>query len=225
MTTAPFLRKHLLQIAILLAPVAFCAALWDRFPDRVPIHWNLWGRPDGWSGKGVGLLFLPALNVAIAVLFAWLPRLDPKLRKASFSPDRMAAALGILRLAVTAFLSFVALLMAAAALGVAFNMTRVAMDAALVLLLVLGNFLGNLRPNYFIGVRTPWTLESPEVWRATHRICARILVFGSLGLLLLQFALTPLQLTAGIVLFSLGTSVWAFVYSYRISPRKTGPGP
>jgi uncharacterized membrane protein len=70
MTTLPFLKKHLLQIAILLAPVAFCAAVWGRFPDRVPIHWNFRGRPDGWAGKGFGLLFLPALNVAIAVLFA-----------------------------------------------------------------------------------------------------------------------------------------------------------
>jgi uncharacterized membrane protein len=137
----------------------------------------------------------------------------------------MAAALGILRLTLTAFLSFVSLLIAAAALGFAFNMTRVATDASLVLLLILGNFLGNFRPNYFFGVRTPWTLESPEVWRATHRVCGRILVFGSLGLLLLQFALTPLQLTVGLLILSLGTSVWALVYSYRMSRARADPAP
>jgi uncharacterized membrane protein len=64
------------------------------------------------------------------------------------------------------------------------------MACTLLLLAIMGNYLGNLRPNYFAGIRTPWTLESPETWRATHRLGGRLMFFGSLLLFVLQFFLS-----------------------------------
>jgi uncharacterized membrane protein len=225
MNTPGFLKRNILTCAILMAPFLFLAVEWKSFPARVPIHWNVYGRPDGWAGKGTGLLLMPALAVLSALLLTWLPRLDPKLRRNPEYAERMLTVVAILRLAMTAFLSFVSILIAVAALGHTFNMTRMAMDAALILFVVIGNFFSKMKPNYFIGIRTPWTLESPEVWRATHRLGGRIFVFGGLGLLLLQFVLTPVQLAIALAAFVLLTTVWTFVYSYRLSRSLSAHAP
>jgi uncharacterized membrane protein len=63
-------------------------------------------------------------------------------------------------------------------------------NGMLILFLIIGNFMGNLRPNSFAGIRTPWTLGDPEIWRTTHRIAARMVFYGSLGLLLAQWLLS-----------------------------------
>jgi uncharacterized membrane protein len=79
---------------------------------------------------------------------------------------------------------------------------------------VLGNYLGTIRPNYFFGVRTPWTLESDEVWRATHRNGGRVLVFGSLALLGLQFAIKQSLVMPCFVGYFVATGVLSVPYSY-----------
>ncbi len=225
MNTLRSLKGNLLQCAILAAPFVFLAMEWNSFPARVPIHWNVYGRVDGWAGKGTGLLLLPSIGVFVALLLTWLPRMDPKLRRQPETAERTLTVVRILLLAITAFLSFLSIVTETAALGHAFNMTRVAMNATIVLLVVIGNFIGKLKPNYFVGIRTPWTLESPDVWRATHRIGGRIFVFGGLSLLLLQFALTPIELVVALMVFVLSATTWAFFYSYRLSRTHSAAGP
>lgn len=217
METTTLIRRNWLQLLILAAPFAVIAAVWHSVPQRIAFHWNLAGRPNGWADKSIGLILIPLLNVAIAALLASVPRLDPKLRRDAAASEPVAGALRVARFVITALLSFISILIAAAALGYAFNVTRLTIVAVLVFLVVLGNFLGTLRPNYFIGIRNPWTLENPEVWRATHRIGGRIFVFGSLGLLAVQFFLTPSQLTIGFVIFLGLTVVWSLLYAYRLS--------
>jgi uncharacterized membrane protein len=215
MEASTLLKRHGLQLALLGAPLILIAAAWNRFPERVVNHWDIHGRPNGWSGKGIGLLVMPILNIGFALLLYWIPQLDPKLRRESAANERIGRVIGIMRLTLTAFLAFFSILLAVAALGYPIAIGRVTVDASLILMVVLGNYMGTLRPNYFIGIRNPWTLENPEVWRLTHRIGGRVLVFGSLVLLLMQFALTELQLTIGFLAFLVGTAIWTLIFSYR----------
>jgi uncharacterized membrane protein len=103
----------------------------------------------------------------------------------------------------------------AAALGHTVAAGRIVPAATLLLLAIIGNYSSNLRPNYFVGIRTPWTLESPETWRATHRLSGRLMFFGSVLLLLLQFFVSEsaffILFIASVVLLT----AWAFWYSWH----------
>jgi uncharacterized membrane protein len=120
------------------------------------------------------------------------------------------------------------MLIAAEALGHHFNVPLLSLNVMLLTFLVLGNYIGTFRPNYLIGIRTPWTLENDGVWRATHRNLGPILVLGSLLFLVLQCFLAPRQVAAGFLAFIAVAFAWAFLYSYllfRSSKSAASPPP
>ncbi|CAN5478133.1 SdpI family protein [soil metagenome] len=195
---------------LLAAPFVALAVLWPDLPARIPTHWGVGGQVDGWSSRAFGGLLLPVTNVGAYLLMLYLPRLDPRMKKGV--EGNTLAVLGIVRLSMVALLSFLFGVQMAVALGVPIDSGRLIINGLLVFLLVVGNFFGSLRPNYFVGIRTPWTLESPETWRATHRVGGRILVFGSLLLMGLQFVVP--NISAAFMVFVLGLAVWSMVYSW-----------
>ena len=208
-------KLNWLEAALLVAPLIALAILWNDLPERVPIHWNLRGQIDGWAPKSFGLLIMPLMSLGTIALLHILPWFDPKLRRNAGAPGRMQHVLGILRLALAAFFAALFCMQIAAALGHPVAAGRIVPTATLLLLAVIGNYLSNLRPNYFAGIRTPWTLESPATWRATHRLGGRLTFYGSLLLLILQFFVT--ESTFGILFIgsALLLVVWAFWYSWH----------
>lgn len=187
------------------------AVFWGRFPERVVVQWNDSG-PTKWADKTFGLLLSPVMSVATALFLGWIPRLDPKLRR---NPDWNGRSLGVFRLAITTLMSFVGLLVAVYALGFHFNSAAIGINAVLLFFLVFGNYLGTFPPSYFVGIRTPWTLENDDVWRATHRNAGRIMVVGTLAALGLQFVITR-EHTMGCFLAFIGASfAWSVYYSHR----------
>jgi len=210
------LKREWLQLLILAAP--FCAAvlLWDKLPGRVPIHWNIHGKVDGYAGKAFGVLFLPAINLALTALLAVLPRLDPKCRNYD---DETQASVGqvfrLCRLAMSLFMTVLVFVILAFALHYQVDVTRVVVGGLGILLAVMGNSMGKLRPNYFAGFRTPWTLESRTVWLKTHRLGGRLMIVYGAGLLVESFLLTPLQcMIAGVFPLIVLVGVVPAVYSY-----------
>ncbi|MDQ2659208.1 MAG: SdpI family protein [Verrucomicrobiota bacterium] len=199
----------------LLVPFLLLAALWQRIPARVPMHWNLDGQIDRWGPKGAGMLLLPLASIGIAATLRLVPRFDPRLRRDASPSDRMRSALQIVSLALVAFFFFIFLLVLAAALGFSVSFGRILVSILLALFVVLGNYLSVLRPNYFIGLRTPWTLENPETWRATHRLGGRLMVFGSLALLLLQFAVSERVFGFVAIGATLLFTGWSIFYSWH----------
>ncbi len=124
------------------------------------------------------MLFPPLLAVGTLFLMHLLPRLDPRLRKRLGEESRLPEVLAILRVALAAFFLVVFSLQLSATLGHSFS-GRILLNACLILFAILGNYLTALPPNYFIGFRTPWTLENADTWRATHRLGGRLMFFGS----------------------------------------------
>jgi uncharacterized membrane protein len=203
-----------LEALLVLAPFLLLAVFWNQIPERVPIHWNLNGQIDHWGSKSSGLLSLPLVSLVTVALLRFTPWLDPKLRGKRNWTDRMRAVLPIFRVLFAAFFFVVFLLVLCVSLGASLSVGRILVSSILLLLAGVGNFLGNLRPNYFIGLRTPWTLESDATWRATHRLGGRLLFFGAMALLLVEFIL-PQRLF--FFLFFAATLLlvgWSFVYSW-----------
>ena len=155
--------------AVLLGSVLVYAQL----PDRVPTHWDLQGRVDGHGPRAVAAFALPAVLVGLLGLFAVLPRISP----APFSLDECRATYGKIALIVLAMLAYVQALALLGALGHAFDMTRAIAAGMLLGIALMGNFLGKIRRNVFLGVRVPWTLASERVLNETHRLAAWI-TFG-----------------------------------------------
>jgi uncharacterized membrane protein len=203
-----------LEAVLLIAPFVALVVLWNQIPPSVPIHWNIRGEIDGWAPKTIGLVILPITGVLTVGLCHALSWFDPKLRRNLEKTDRMNKVLQIARMALAGFFDSVFAVQLAVALGYEFSGAGVINSCILLLLLILGNYLPSLRPNYFIGIRTPWTLENPGTWRVTHRIGGRLMFFGALLLLVLQLFVSVS--TSGILLaaFVLLLGLWSFLYSW-----------
>jgi uncharacterized membrane protein len=204
-----------LEAALLGAPFVALAIYWNDLPARVPIHWDLYGQVNGWASKTPGIFFIPLTAFGVVVLLRILPWFDPKLGKTSGDEGRMAVVLPIVRITCLLLLDMIFFVQIATSLGRNVAGGRIIMTCLLVFFVILGNYLGNLRPNYFVGIRTPWTLENPETWRATHRLGGRLMFFGGLILFVTQFFLSEDIFGLVFVASILSLAAWGFVYSWH----------
>lgn len=162
-------------------------SLWalPRLPPMVATHWNAFGEPDGHSSRLVAVLLIPGVMLAMLGLFAVLPRIDPK--RANYA--RFQNAYWLLANGVVAFFGLVHVLVVGSGLGLPVSFRRLLPLGVGGLLLLVGRFLGRVEPNWFMGVRTPWTLSSDQVWRTTHRTAGRLFMGG--GLVAMALAVVP----------------------------------
>lgn len=208
------LRKDWLIWIVLLAPFAVVAYYWNQFPEQIPTHWNIKGEVDDYSGKTYGLFFPLLLNIGMYFMFKALPYIDPKKSNYPLFKSKMH----VIQLATHVFISGMAITTNFVALGYKINVVAIVNIGVVVLILVLGNYLSAVRPNYFIGIRTPWTLANEDVWVKTHRFTGRLWVAASLIMLLFYLVLPfhPIVLIVYLATIILPP----FIYSYLLF-RKT----
>jgi uncharacterized membrane protein len=192
-----------------------CAWAWLQLPAdaQVPIHWGPDGQPDDWAGKTVGLLLLPLISTGLVVLFAIIPRIEPRRRNL----ERSATAYGAIWIGVLLLMGALQLLVVGAAMGATFDMTRLMFVGTGVLFIVIGNYLPKVRPNYMVGIRTPWTLTSDVAWTRTHRVGGWLFVLEGIVFILLGLAgVTGTALIATMLVAIAVLLVVTFGYSYLI---------
>jgi len=204
------LKQDWLSWIIILAPFVMIITCWDRFPEQIPTHFGLDGKPDDYSGKAFGLFLLPGINIGLYLLLLVLPKIDPLKKNYALFSDKLRR----IRLILHTFFTFIFFITAFYSLGYQFNLSLLLLYGMLVFFMLLGNYMGNVRHNFFIGVRTPWTLSSEAVWIRTHRLTARTWVFGSLVMMaLLPFIPRPEYIVLPYILI---ISLVPVVYSYII---------
>jgi uncharacterized membrane protein len=192
----------------------FALAVYPRLPDRIPTHWNLHGVADGWGGRGSAFLF-PAIGTGIALLMLVLPRIDP--RRANWEKFRDEVWLIVTVLLL--FNAWVEVVALGAALGWRLNTSAAVLAGVGALLAVIGNYLPRIRSNWFMGIRTPWTLSSEQVWRDTHRVAGRTFVAGGVGMVLAGFIPGTLAQAVSIAAVVIAPLI-PIVYSYRAWRRE-----
>jgi uncharacterized membrane protein len=214
-------RAEVYQLSIIALMFAVAAWAWPQVPDRLPVHWNIKGEVDGWGGKFMGLLLLPLTVLGIYLLTAVLPLVDP--RRANYA--NFAKAYNAIRIAFAAFMAIVYGATVTAAFGHRVDMNTIILVAIAVLFFVIGNFMSKIRPNWFVGVRTPWTLSSKLSWDKTHRLAGWLfLVMGAMAVVL-AFHQTGWML-ALMLLVDAACVAWMLVYSYivyRRDPERAQP--
>lgn len=180
-------RLRIAAATALLADVLLSLLTWARTPAVMPVHWNFQGVADRFGSRWELALLIPAVIVVSWLLFEALPKLDPRFAGEPHPEQTERDRFG--GLAAVAGLIFALLVgLHALALGQALGLLQEPQRLHALLLsaflLVFGNFIGRLRPSWFVGIRTPWTLSNDEVWRRTHRLAGRLMVpAGLLGLI------------------------------------------
>ena len=177
-----WLQKKGLRLLIIVLPFVFLGLFWSELPGRIPLHWNLQGEADGYGSKWA-FLGLAGLNVLFFGLFLILPHLDPK-RK---SYVLFANEWHIIQVIIHLFITYLFFSIAFMALGYQLPVALTIKYGLIGLFLIVGNYLGTVRPNSFIGFKTPWTRSSEYVWHKTHRFTAQVWVLSWLLLLIFDF--------------------------------------
>lgn len=205
------LKKEIAPLAIIL--VCFVASFYfnAHWPDLVASHWNFKGEVDAYSSKTFNAFFFPGLLAAMYLLFTVLPYFDPKReRYAEFSGVYL-----IFRTMIIAVMAIVYFTMGIFNLGYDINVGAIVAGVIGLMMIVLGNYMGKIKNNWFMGIRTPWTLSSEVVWNKTHRLGGYL--FMLFGLIIIIAPYLP-EMLAGI-LFGLsvfGVVFGTFAYSYLI---------
>ena len=203
---------------LVAANFAFTAIVYARLPERIPTHWGVTGAPDAWNDRWPWAFMPAAISLLMWLLSGLLPRLGPRRENL----ERSAESRWIVVNTMLVFFCIVTVATLGAALGWPVDVTQVMLVSVGLLLAVIGNYLPRIRSNWWMGIRTPWTLENETVWRATHRLGGRTMVLG--GLLATAAALfLPSPRREFVVLGVIAlTSLVPLVYSYVVWRRETG---
>jgi uncharacterized membrane protein len=213
-------QRELPQWLLLWAMFGLAALAWDDAPDALPVHWNLAGEADRFSGKAEGLLALPVIALVTYLLLLLAPRL------VAARPDQLGSLYTGIRFGILVMLAALYVLILLSIRGVPIDMTRAATMLVGGLLVGVGSVMGRMRPNAVMGVRTPWTLSSEAAWVASQRLGGWL--FIAIGTLLVLGGLTGAQwlMVAGIGVLVVGTAVliWYGYWICRSDPNRLPPG-
>jgi len=177
------MRKWI-PLFIVVAAIVASAAVYQRLPETIPTHWDVNGKVNGWSSRAFGAWITPVLLLGLWALVRILPAIDP--RGANYA--KFGGAFEAIIESLMLFLLAMHILVLRAGLGQSAPIQRVVPIGVGFLLIVVGNLLPRMRPNWFIGIRTPWTLSSDRVWEKTHRFGGRVFFAGGILIVLSAFA-------------------------------------
>ncbi|WEA45417.1 SdpI family protein [Priestia aryabhattai] len=179
------MKKHVFPLSItLLTLVAWLIAL-PHLPATMPIHWGANGEADGFATKINAMILTVGIMVLIYFVIAFVPRIDPRKENYKY----FSKTYNILLNAVLLLFFFVNMSTILQGLGYNVPMAYIAPIMAGLVFIIIGNYLQRVRSNYFMGIRTPWTLSNETVWKKTHRLSGKLFFIG--GLLILISAFLP----------------------------------
>lgn len=172
---------------LVVAALAAAVSIWayPHLPETVATHWNLRGVPDGYSSRFWAVALMPLVMLGLTGLFSVLPKLDP--RRENYA--KFLDSYWLIANAILVFMGVAHVLILANGLGYSVQVDRLLPLGVGLLFAFLGNYLTRIEPNWFIGIRTPWTLSSDAVWRKTHRTGGWLFVIG--GIVIAAGAFAP----------------------------------
>lgn len=209
-------KNEIVTLLVVAIPFIYLALIWGALPDIVPTHWNARGEVDD-TGSKFSLLIIPImLPLLTYLLLLVIPFLDPRKKLA-----KMGNKYNTIKLVLVLSMSVLATAILYATQNASVDMGKVVFVIIGGMFVALGNYFKTIKPNYFMGIRTPWTLESDYVWKETHNLGGKVWMIGGLIVIAVSLIVThPLTLT--IVNASL-LMVLAFIptiYSYTLFQKE-----
>ena len=212
-------KADALALSMIAAMFVLAAVNWSSAPSEMPVHWNWAGDPDRLGGRFEGLFGLPLAAIGVYLLLLLLPRLDP--RKKNY--DAFTGPFAIIRTVVVGLLLGLHVVALLWIRGERAHLNALVAAEVGIALLLIGNYLPKVKSNWFVGVRTPWTLSSESSWRRTHGLAGWLFKVGGVVTVATALAFPELarQVLIGSLIAAAGTSV---VYSYiawKNDPQRT----
>jgi uncharacterized membrane protein len=203
-------------IVILALATLVSLLFWNQLPDPMASHWGVNDQVNGTTSKFWGAFLMPIMSAAMFLLFLVIPSIDPL--KANIAKFRETFNAFIVLIMI--FMVYIHGLTLAWNLGyTGFRMSAAMLPAMGLLFIFLGFMIGKTKRNFFIGIRTPWTLSSDTVWDETHRVGAQL--FKVSGVLALVGAFFPDYAFWFLLLPVIGAALFSVVYSYILFQRET----
>lgn len=178
------MKKHILPLLAIIASLGVWVFFYSTLPAQMANHWSIGsGEVNGYSSKLSTFLMLNGILVLLYVLLIFAPRMDPK--KNNYKA--FSSSYGIMTSVIMLVLSGVNIFVVLWNAGYDIPMTRIAPIVLGIIFLVIGNFMPKVRPNFFVGIRTPWALSNDSVWRKTHRFTSKLYFVSGVIFFLLVF--------------------------------------
>lgn len=197
--------------ALILAAVVISIAAYPNLPEQMPTHWGADGQVNGWSSRLWGAWLMPLMMAAIWLILRAIPHIDP--RRANY--EKFAGMYDALVIVILAFMLVMHGIVIAAATGRDVKMDTIMFPFVGVFIGVMGFLIKRAAPNWFVGIRTPWTLTSDESWEKTHRIGGPL--FMALGaLMVISSFISPERAIWILVAAAVAIIIFLFAYSYRV---------
>jgi uncharacterized membrane protein len=200
------IRRELLLIILAVLPIIYLAINWSILPDQLPIHFDIDGVPNGYGSKLV-FIFLP---IGLYFLLLVLPFIDPRKRNYEIFSNTYFK----LRIILGLFFGIINSIIIYNELHGIVKMGLFIPISVFLIFTLFGNYMGNIRPNYFVGIKVPWTLNNDEVWTRTHRLAGKLWFWGGLtGIAALLIVKKPSVVLISILII---ITIVPIVYSYII---------
>ena len=206
-------------IVLTLIAIALIAGvvLWDRLPEQMPSHWNINDQVDGYTSRFWGVFLMPLITLGMFVLFLVIPNIDPL--KGNIAQFR--GTFNIFIVLIVAFMLYIHGLTLAWGLGYqSFKLSTAMLPFMGVLFIAIGYMLRQAKRNFFIGIRTPWTLSSDTVWDKTHQLGSSLFM-GSGGLAIVGGFIGGISAFLLMFIPLIGSTIFLVIYSYVLYRRET----
>ena len=210
-------KEWVIIIICIGLPMAYLASIYEALPDIVPTHFNHKGEVDG-RGEKSNLLFMNLLITTVSLftyfLVKYANKIDPK--KSGQSPELLQKIAYMLLV----FLSAIQMVIIHATQTGSLEGNRYLMPLIGLLFAGLGNFMHSIKPNYFIGMRLPWTLEDPENWRKTHQLGSKLWMIGGIAIAVVTpFFNDGKEFIIAMSILAL-IVIYPMIYSYRFYKKQ-----
>ncbi|MFH0955936.1 MAG: SdpI family protein [Candidatus Falkowbacteria bacterium] len=181
----PTIKTEFIPLALLILTIAASVFFYNNLSERIATHWNFEGEVDSWgSGQAQAVVF-PLLIVGMYFLFLLIPYLDPKKERY----EQFSKIYHIFKSLILASIVVIYFVVGLNGLGYTLPVGVIIPGLVGLLFIILGNYLGKIKMNWFVGIRTPWTLSSEEVWNKTHRFGGKMFILA--GFLMLAETFLP----------------------------------
>lgn len=207
---------------VIISPAAYLAIVWNKLPEKVAMHFNLKGNIDRYGSKNELIILTGVMILVAAVIYLLLPlvyKIDPK-RNAAENKSRLHRIAFVVSVFITAVLCM--LIYSSSHGNMKFSVKLIFAGVGL-LFCFIGNYMHNIKPNYFAGFRLPWTLENESNWRKTHLLGGKLFFTG--GFFITVICLFTPVIVSIVVFFviTLTITIIPCIYSYRLYKKQKAP--
>ena len=196
---------------LIVAAVALSIFYYPQLPERMATHWGASGEANGYSSRLWGAWMLPLLMALIWMILRAIPHIDP--RRANY--EKFAGMYDALVILILAFMLLMHVVVLMGATGTQIRMERVLMPSVGVFIAIMGLLIPRVHPNWFVGIRTPWTLTSDLSWERTHKVGGPLFVMLGVVMIASSF-LAPEVAIWILVAAALALVIFLFAYSYQV---------